>query len=88
MDTLYNVLSNLYGEPFEVMSIHDEFMCLPSHVNVMKQVYNDILAELYASILLPTIICDYRKDNAIWQHVGPYNQNVFDAIRDNRYAIS
>lgn len=88
LDTLYNVLSNLYGEPFEVMSIHDEFMCLPSHVNVMKQVYNDILAELYASILLPTIICDYRQDNAIWQHVGTYNQQIFDAIRDNRYAIS
>lgn len=79
---------DVYSEPFEVVSIHDEFMCGANHVNVMKQVYNDILSELYRSSLIPQIICDLRGDTEISRYVGKFQQNIFDKIKNNRYAIS
>lgn len=77
-----------YKEPFEVMGIHDEFMCLPGNVNTLKQIYNDILAELYRGVLLPQIISDYRGDDDIWEYVGKFNENTYEKIKHSRYAIS
>ena len=77
-----------YKEPFEVMGIHDEFMCLPGNVNTLKQIYNDILSELYRGVLLPQIISDYRGDDDIWEYVGKFNESTYEKIKHSRYAIS
>jgi DNA-directed RNA polymerase len=42
--------------PFEIITIHDGFRCLPVHAKEMRKIYNEILAEITDSTLLEDII--------------------------------
>ena len=42
--------------PFEVITIHDGFRCLPLYVDIMQQTYNEIMADIVDSTLLQDIV--------------------------------
>lgn len=42
--------------PFEIITIHDGFRCLPHNAEQMKHIYNEIMAEITDSTLLEDII--------------------------------
>lgn len=42
--------------PFDIITIHDGYRCLPHHAPEMKRIYNEILAEITDSTLLEDII--------------------------------
>ena len=42
--------------PFDIITIHDGYRCLPHNVPEMKRIYNEILAEITDSTLLEDII--------------------------------
>lgn len=86
LDKLQKQLSRLQ-ESFEVMSIHDEFMCLPNHMNQMKATYNRLLAESYKSTWLINTVCNLREDKEILRYVGEYNPAVFKEILHAPYSI-
>lgn len=74
-------------DPFEVMSIHDEFMCLPNHMNQMKATYNRLLAEAYKSNWLVETVCELREDKEVLKYVGNYDPTVFKEILHAPYTI-
>lgn len=72
-------------EPFEVITIHDEFKCHPNNMNHLRQQYINVLAELAESELLADIL------NQIHGKQGSYpklSNNLGDLIRKSNYALS
>lgn len=77
----------LKQDSFEVMSIHDEFMCLPNHMNQMKATYNKLLAESYKSKWLIETVCALREDEEIYRYVGEYDPEIYKEILHAPYSI-
>ena len=76
--------SMLQYEPFEVVTIHDEFRCHPNNMNHLRQQYINILAELAESEVLSDLLsqlygCAYQ--------CGKVNTNLPDLIRSSNYAL-
>lgn len=80
---LLNMLK--YGS-FHTKNIHDEFGCNPNHVNHMKQVYNDLLAETYESSWLVDTIQDLS-GTSLHALVGAADPKITEQIRNNDYAL-
>lgn len=83
-----NLENLLKTESFEVMSIHDEFMCLPNHMNQMKKVYNQILAESYLSHWLIYTVCKMRGDTAVLKYIEEPKDSIYEEILNAPYTIS
>lgn len=78
--------SMLAYKPFEVRTTHDEFACQANNVNVMQQTYNNILAESFKSSWLFDIIKILTGKS--FHHLKPdFNQDVYEAIKNAKYAI-
>lgn len=73
--------------PFEVRTIHDEFAACPNHVTRMKQTYSDLLAEAYDSTWLFDIIQDLS-GKSFHQNQPEFNNEVYEAIKENTYALN
>ena len=54
------LIKSLPEKPFEVISIHDCFRCLPNHANDLRLQYNNLLAMIAESNLLSDIIGQIR----------------------------
>ncbi|RWB40543.1 MAG: hypothetical protein EOQ44_25105 [Mesorhizobium sp.] len=80
-----NLIASLPKKPFEVISVHDCFRCLPNYGNDLRQQYNNLLAEIAESNMLGFIVS---------QMVGkPIQINKLDPklghdIRQANYALS
>ncbi|AZO48083.1 DNA-directed RNA polymerase [Mesorhizobium sp. M4B.F.Ca.ET.058.02.1.1] len=80
-----NLIASLPEKPFEVISVHDCFRCLPNYGNDLRRQYNNLLAEIAESNLLGFIVS---------QMVGkPIQINKLDPhlahdIRNTNYALS
>lgn len=78
------VESMLKYAPFPVVAIHDEFKCGPNHMNHLRKVYSDILAELAEGKVLDFILstihgkpCTYSKGST----------TLGAKIRESNYAL-
>lgn len=71
-------------EPFEVVTVHDAFMCHPNHCNRMRYWYKEILAELAESHTLRFILSQLMDDpELVFEPTAP----VSHLIRNSDYGI-
>lgn len=71
-------------EPFEIVTIHDAFLCHPNHCNRMRYWYKEILAELAESQTLQFILSQLRNDpELVFEPTAP----VSHLIRNSNYGI-
>ena len=71
-------------EPFEVVTIHDEYKCHPNHMNHLRYQYKEILADLAESTALDFILSTiYGKPG----HLPKLSNNLGQAIRQADYAL-
>lgn len=78
------LIAGLPARPFELISIHDCFRCLPNYGNDLRRQYNDILAEIAESDMLSSVISQIcnRKIQA-----GKLDPTLGRDIRAANYAL-
>ena len=79
---LNTVLSH---KSFPVVTIHDEFKAHPNNINIVRQEYINIMAEIAESDMLEFILTQIRPDHF---EVEKYSENLGELIRKGNYAIS
>lgn len=72
-------------QPFEVISVHDEFRAHPNNINYLRQQYINILAELAESNLLSDIFSQIHGQPGNYPKLS---NNLGDLIRGSNYALS
>jgi len=82
---LGRLLDSLPAKPFDIITVHDCFRCLPNYGNDLRQQYNNILAEIAESDLLSYIVSQIvgRPIRA-----GKLDPSIAQEIRFNNYALS
>jgi hypothetical protein len=82
---ILQLVQSLPAKPFEVISIHDCWRCLPNYGNDLRRQYNNLLAEIAGSNLLSSIVSQIvgRKIT-----VGKLDPSMVHDIRDTNYALS
>ena len=82
---IYVAESMLVSEPFELITIHDEFKCHPNHMNQLRQHYINIFADLADSGILSDILSQIYGEEVSFIREG---NNLSDLIRNSEYALS
>ncbi|WP_217478304.1 hypothetical protein, partial [Staphylococcus aureus] len=72
-------------EPFELVTVHDEFKCHPNFCNEMRQHYINIFAELADSNILDDIVHQITGSHVSYDRSI---HNLSELIRDSEYALS
>lgn len=75
----------LMNESFPTYSIHDEFKCHLNHVERMREVYNEIIAESYLSTWLLDVIEDLTGDRYEWEEET--DLEIYNELLQSNYAI-
>ena len=75
----------LKHEPFEVITIHDSFACLPSHCNVLRWHYKEILAEIVESTMLDHLLSQLFSEECIFSKL---DKDLAPLIRNSNYGLS
>ena len=79
------VKSMLVHQPFDVVTIHDEFKCGPNHMNHLRQHYINIFAELAESELLSDLLTQIHGTPGTFPKLS---NNLGSLIRGSNYALS
>lgn len=79
------LINDLPVKPFEVLSVHDCFRCLPNYGNDLRRQYNNLLAELAESDMLSFLVSQIRKEKTT---VSKLDTGLGDEIRSANYALS
>jgi hypothetical protein len=84
-EIIRQLLRSLPDKPFQVISIHDCFRCLPNHGNDLRQQYNNLLAEIAESKILGSIV-----GQITGKHItaGKIDPTLPADIRVTNYALS
>ena len=82
---IQNLISTLPVKPFEVISIHDCFRCLPNYGNDLRRQYNNLLAEIAESNLLSFIVSQICRRSI---QVNKLDPSIVQDIRYTNYALS
>ena len=72
-------------QPFEVISVHDEFKTHPNHMNHLRQQYINIFAELAESNILSDILSQIHGCKGTFPKLST---NLGEIIRGSNYALS
>lgn len=81
---LININSMLRHQPFEVVTIHDDFKCHPNNLTHLRRHYTDILAEISRSTTLDFILSQLYGTRMQWQQSDP---DLWITIKDANYAL-
>lgn len=81
---IMQMINNLPKKPFEVLSIHDCFRCLPNYGNDLRMQYNRILSEIAGSNLLAFLVKQIAKRDIKVVKYG----DLSNAILESNYALS
>lgn len=84
-EMIRNLIVSLPAKPFEVISVHDCFRCLPNYGNDLRQQYNNILAEIAESDLLSFLVSQIVKRKVVVNKLDPH---LGRDIRQANYALS
>ncbi len=71
-------------EPFEVVTIHDEFKCHPNNMNHLRQQYINILCDLADSSLLQDLLSQLHGKKVKYQKLS---NNLSRYIANSNYAL-
>lgn len=74
----------LQYKPFEVVTIHDEFKCHPNHMNALRAVYRNILADMADSEALSFVLSSIHGHSGRVTKITP---NLSQKIRESNYAL-
>lgn len=80
-----NLIDSLPKKPFEVISVHDCFRCLPNYGNDLRRQYNNLLAEIAESNMLSFIVSQIMHKHV---PVGKLDSSLAQDIRETNYALS
>lgn len=87
-DHLNKLLTILTGmlqyQPFELITIHDEFKAHPNNLNWVRWQYKEILAEVAESNVLDDILSQLY---GVPGDFEKYSNNLSDLIRNSNYAL-
>lgn len=84
-DPVGDLISSLPATPFEIISIHDCFRCLPNYGNDLRRQYNLLLAKIAESDLLSSIISQICHRPIL---AGKLDPNLAQDIYEANYALS
>lgn len=84
-EKITSLLNSLPTKPFEIMTVHDCFRCLPNYGNDLRQQYNNILAEIAESDLLSSLVSQMTGRTIT---VDKYDSSLGSDIRHTNYALS
>jgi hypothetical protein len=80
-----NLIDSLPRKPFQIITVHDCFRCLPNYGNDLRRQYNNILAEIAESDMLSFIV------SQILNRIVPVTKldpTLARDIRNTNYALS
>ena len=72
-------------QPFEIVSVHDEFQCHANNMNHLRQQYNNILADLADSNIIGDILSQIHGTTGTYHKLS---SNLSSYIRNANYALS
>jgi hypothetical protein len=75
----------LAHNPFNVVTIHDEFKCGPNHMNHLRQHYINIFSELAESRLLDNILSQLHGVPGTFHKLS---NTLPQLIKGSNYALS
>ena len=79
------ITTTLLKPSFDILCVHDEYLCHPNYMNHVRQTVIDVLAEMADSDLASDILEQITGKNVA---VPQLSQNLGDAIRESEYIIS
>lgn len=79
------LLDSLPKKPFEVISVHDCFRCLPNYGNDLRRQYNNLLAEIAESEMLSSIVSQITGRTI---QAGKLDPHLGRDIRETNYSLS
>jgi hypothetical protein len=74
----------LQYQPFELVTIHDEFKAHPNNVNWVRWQYKEILAEIADSSLLDDLLSQIHGVPGTFKKLS---NNLGDVIRESAYGL-
>lgn len=82
---LANILHGMLAyQPFELITVHDEFKAHPNNLNHVRWQYKEILAEIAESSLLDDILSQIH---GVDGHYDKLSDDLGDKIRGSNYAL-
>jgi hypothetical protein len=74
----------LQYQPFELVTIHDEFKAHPNNINWVRWQYKEIMAELADSYLLDDLLSQIHGKTGYFPKL---NENLGEVIRESAYGL-
>jgi hypothetical protein len=74
----------LQYQPFELVTVHDEFKAHPNNLNHVREQYRQILAEIADSNVLDDLLSQLYKSSVSFNKMS---FNLGDLIRKSEYAL-
>lgn len=82
---IFDLIASLPKKPFEVISVHDCFRCLPNYGNDLRRQYNQLLSNIAKSDLLSFLLSQITGRLV---KVGKHDDNLWKDILESNYALS
>lgn len=76
---ILDMISTLPNKPFQLITVHDCFRCLPNYGNDVRRQYNRIMHEIGKSELLSFIVSQYKGVHTPVRKFGDFGDLLLDA---------
>ncbi len=84
-EALSSLVQSLPAKPFQILSVHDCFRCLPNYGNDLRKQYNVILAEIAKSELLSFLVSQIVRRPVKVKKIDP---KMHELVLETNYALS